>query len=159
VPTRQIRSFFLSISFHHGYPFSYIILWMNNKPVGGRRSHPIFMMMMIIIIRVLLQWGIISSGRRIYMCIIDLTQVFDRWKMLAWVAVSCRWVVCVCVWRTFGSKFKHSSTSHALVLNRSTLRLYTYRCATRDCKRLTCSQLLRASSCFVLMTVSAQIHS
>jgi hypothetical protein len=32
---------FLSISFHRGSPYSYIICGMNNRPVGGRSSETV----------------------------------------------------------------------------------------------------------------------
>jgi hypothetical protein len=34
----QVFGFTLSISFHHGFPCSYIIWGMNNRTVGGRSS-------------------------------------------------------------------------------------------------------------------------
>jgi hypothetical protein len=51
---RRIRSFPLSISFHHGFPCSYIAWGINNRLVAGlsseTQSHSIYMMMMMIII-------------------------------------------------------------------------------------------------------------
>jgi hypothetical protein len=50
----RVRSFPLSTSFHHSFPWSYTTWGKNKRPVGDRssetQSHPIDMKMIIIII-------------------------------------------------------------------------------------------------------------
>jgi hypothetical protein len=49
-----VLAFTLSVSFHRGSPYSYIVWGMNNRPVCGRsseiQSHPVDMNRMIIYI-------------------------------------------------------------------------------------------------------------
>jgi hypothetical protein len=54
----QIRSFSLSVLFHHSSPCSYITRVMNNRPIGGcsseMLSHPVNIIIVIIIMTFIL---------------------------------------------------------------------------------------------------------